>query len=157
MARKRKEKRVLTLEEVKASTISHAMSSLPNIPANIPLHRRFNVGDKVRVGALDNPVIEEVLEGGRIYLVRHGKASLNFNELTAFPWMSVKPLTPEKTAFSDDFDLRASYSNTCLDGLLGKVYHFGVDFNPSYQRGLVWTMEQKQALIKTIFDKGVLS
>jgi hypothetical protein len=154
MSRKKQEKRVQTPEESRAITISHAMDSLPNIPSNIPPSRRFKVGDKVRVGALENPVVEEVLEGGRIYLIRHGLRKTDSHPVTAFPWMSVKPLAKKETAFADDYDLRASYSNTCLDGLIGKVYHFGVDFDPPFQRGLVWTQAQKEALIKTIFDMG---
>lgn len=153
MAKKR-EKKVQTPEEWRRNTISNAMASLDCIPADVPLHRRFNIGDKVRVGALENAVVEEVLEGGLIYLIRHGVNKNNAKEITAFPWMRVKPLTPEKTDFADSFDLRVSYSNTCMEGLLGKVYHFGVDFNPSFQRGLVWTQNQKEALIQTIFDMG---
>jgi len=154
MAKKRQEKKVQTPEEQRRITINHAMSSLPCIPADIPANRRFAVGDAVRVGALTNAVIQEVLEGGRIYLVSHG-ARQDGGFVTAFPWLNVKPLNSSKaTDFSDNFDLRANYSNTSLDGLLGKAYHFGVDFNPSYQRGLVWTQTQKEALIRTIFDVG---
>jgi hypothetical protein len=152
MGKKRKEQKTQTLEEWKATTISQAMDNC--IPANIPLHRRFKVGDAVRVGALENAIVEEVLEGGLIYLIRHGQRKVDANCLTAFPWMSVKPLNNELTTFADEYDLRANYSNTCMDGLIGKVYHFGVDFTPSYQRGLVWTQEQKEALIQTIFDLG---
>ena len=149
MAKKRQERKVQTPEEQRRITINHAMNSLRCIPADIPTNRRFKVGDAVRVGALTNAVIQEVLEGGRICVVQHGAA-----EITAFPWMSVKPLNNKPTVFSDDFDLRVSYSNTCMEGLLEKVYHFGVDFKPSFQRGLVWTQNQKEALIQTIFDMG---
>jgi len=143
-----------TPEERRRITISHAMDSLHCIPADIPTNRRFKVGDAVRVGALDNAVVEDVLEGGRIYVIRHGVNKNTAAEITAFPWTTVKPIAHQKTEFTDKYDLRASYSNTCMDGLLGKVYHFGVDFTPSFQRGLVWTQEQKEALIQTIFDIG---
>jgi len=135
-------------------TISQAMDGLNNIPANVPVSRQFEVGERCRVGALENCVVDEVLEDGRIYLIHHSLRKTDTLSVTAFPWMSVKPLDNKKTAFADDYDLRASYSNTCLHGLIGKVYHFGVDFDPPYQRGLVWTQAQKEALIKTIFDIG---
>lgn len=154
---KSKEKYVQTPEESRASTIKHAMDTLCNVPSSIPLHRHFKVGDKVRVGALENCVVEEVLEGGRLYLIRHDHRDIDKaknDSLTAFSWINVKPLAKKETAFADDYDLRASYFNTSLDGLIGKVYHFGVDFDPPYQRGLVWTQVQKEALIKTIFDMG---
>jgi len=153
MAKKTKQT-IQTPEDRRRITISHAMDSLSCIPADIPANRRFKVGDAVRIGALDNAVVEEVLEGGRIYVIRHGVRKADAQEITAFPWMSVKPIAHQKTGFTDNYNLRDSYSNTIMDGLLGKVYHFGVDFNPEYQRGLVWTPEQKAALIQTVFDKG---
>ena len=145
---------IQTPEERRRITISHAMDSLHCIPADVPANRQFKVGDAVRVGALENAVVEEVVAEGRIYIIRHGFNKMTAADITAFPWMSVKPITHQKTELTDKYDLRASYSNTSMDGLIGKVYHFGVDFTPSFQRGLVWTQEQKTALIQTIFDIG---
>ena len=47
-----------------------------------------------------------------------------------------------------------SFSNRHLSDLTGKHYHFGVNNTPDYQRDLVWTLEDKQALIDSIF-KGI--
>jgi hypothetical protein len=152
----KKQKKPLTPEEIIREhwTVRRHCLEKFTVPSNIPLHRQFKVGDKVRVGNLEDPVVDAILDGGKFYLIRHKETKLNESEFTIFEWMSVKPLRTKPTEFADAFDLRANYSNTCLEGLLNKVYHFGVDFNPSYQRGLVWTTEQKQALIKTIFDIG---
>lgn len=154
MGKKRQKKVIQTPEDQRRITISHAMDSLPTIPADIPSNRCFEVGDAVRVGALENAIVDEVLEGGRIYVIRHGVNKNTSAEITAFTWMAVKPMSQKQTSLTDKHDLRDGYSNTCLDGLLGKVYHFGVDFSPPFQRGLVWTPEQKAALIQTVFDKG---
>lgn len=46
-----------------------------------------------------------------------------------------------------------NYYNTSLETLYGKEWHFGVDRNPKYQRGDVWSQEQKEALIDSIFNR----
>jgi len=50
-------------------------------------------------------------------------------------------------------DIRIRFLNNDIGSLLHKVYHSGVDFNPEYQRGLVWSHDQKVALIDSIFQR----
>lgn len=45
------------------------------------------------------------------------------------------------------------YSNQTISGLLTKLFKFGVDINPDYQRGNVWTQEQEEKLIDSIFNQ----
>lgn len=52
--------------------------------------------------------------------------------------------------YYDDSVIR--YYNTTLETLYGKEWHSGVDRNPFYQRGDVWTDEQREALIDSIFS-----
>ena len=35
--------------------------------------------------------------------------------------------------------------------LLDRIYHFGIDFEPNYQRNFVWSAEDKEKLIYSIF------
>jgi hypothetical protein len=51
-----------------------------------------------------------------------------------------------------DHVFRLHYSQRSLDGLVHMFYSFGINMDPDYQRGLVWTLEDKQALIESIFD-----
>jgi len=39
-----------------------------------------------------------------------------------------------------------------MDSLLTNIYNFGVDFEPKYQRGLVWEQKDKDLLIDSIFN-----
>jgi hypothetical protein len=49
-------------------------------------------------------------------------------------------------------EFHLNFSNQSIEGLLTKVYSFGVDFEAEYQRELVWTSEDKTLLIDSIMD-----
>lgn len=55
--------------------------------------------------------------------------------------------------FGDNRLPRISYSNSTLESLYSKKYSFGLNLDPYYQRGLVWTQEQNLALIDSIFKE----
>ncbi len=122
--------------------------------------RFFNVGDQVRIGALENVTITEVLFDGLGYYIHYDYMGESYgrpdrktgNGLWA--WTEVFPINcrskEEPLKIKDDIQIRMY--NTTLDSLIHKVYNSGVDFNPDYQRDLVWTQEQKIALIDSIFN-----
>lgn len=112
---------------------------------------RFAVGDKVQVGHLLNCVVDEILEGGYMYLVRSGPSSDNYS---CWAWTNVRPLDDDKdTRFAkrDSALSRLHYSNRSMYSLLSFHYLFGVDFNPDYQRGSVWDEEDREKLLDSIF------
>lgn len=112
---------------------------------------RFAVGDKVQVGHLLNCVVDEILEGGYMYLVRSGPSSDNYS---CWAWTNVRPLDDDKdTRFAKRNSAlsRLHYSNRSMYSLLSFHYLFGVDFNPDYQRGSVWDEEDREKLLDSIF------
>ena len=112
---------------------------------------RFAVGDKVQVGHLLNCVVDEILEGGYMYLVRSGPSSDNYS---CWAWTNVRPLDDDKdTRFAkrDSALSRLHYSNRNMYSLLNYHYLLGVDFNPDYQRGSVWDEEDREKLLDSIF------
>lgn len=112
---------------------------------------RFAVGDKVQVGHLLNCVVDEILEGGYMYLIRSGPNSDNYS---SWAWTSVRPLDDDKdTEFAkrDSALSRLHYSNRSMHSLLSFHYLFGVDFNPDYQRGSIWDDEDREKLLDSIF------
>lgn len=112
---------------------------------------RFAVGDKVQVGHLLNCVVDEILEGGYMYLVRSGPSSDNYS---CWAWTNVRPLDDDKdTRFAkrDSALSRLHYSNRNMYSLLSFHYLFGVDFKPDYQRGSVWDEEDREKLLDSIF------
>lgn len=51
-------------------------------------------------------------------------------------------------------DLRLNFMQQHIISLIESyIISFGVDFNPSYQRGLVWKLEDEQKLIESVFDR----
>ncbi len=112
---------------------------------------RFAVGDKVQVGHLLNCVVDEVLEGGYMYLIRSGA---NCNDYSCWAWTNVRPLDDDKdTEFAkrNSALFRLHYSNRSMYSLLSFQYLFGVDFNPDYQRGSIWDDEDREKLLDSIF------
>lgn len=128
----------------------------------IPLNptRKFNIGDSVKVGALENITITEILFDGLAYCIHydymgqeHGQPKRMVGD-GVWDWTDIFPMTSyvegERLSIKDDVQIR--FYNNDIDSLLHKVYHAGVDFNPNYQRDLVWNMEQKLSLLDSIFN-----
>lgn len=129
--------------------------SIPKNPT-----RFFKVGDAVAIGALKNIRVTEVLFDGLAYAVHYeyvGKSYGKDVEVVGdgmWDWISVFPITSfnkgESFCIKDDITIR--YYNNDIDSLMHKGYHSGVDFNPNYQRDLVWSLEQKESLLNSIFN-----
>lgn len=124
--------------------------------------RLFNVGDQVIYGNHEKTTISEVLFGGLAYKVftentpKENERKIQPYKCTQFvDWTAIFPLTSfgeknKRQSFDDH--IFVNYYNNNISSLLFKVYHFGVDFNPDYQRDLVWSEDQKQSLLDSIFS-----
>lgn len=119
----------------------------------------FSVGDHVTYGMLIDPVVEEVLEGGKIYLLRCTTRDNNYGHpieyetYRAAKWMEVRPVGSCGTSefYKQNTLERLSFNNTTIDSLLFYFYNFGIDMNPDYQRGFVWSDEDKEKLLDSVF------
>jgi hypothetical protein len=120
----------------------------------------FKPGDKVRVGNLQDSVVEDVLHDGKIYLIdftnvetNYGKPVRSENQKKYVSWVQVRKHQEEpRESIIHNADLNLRFSYRMLSELLNKVYHFGVKFDPDYQRGYEWDMEDKILLIDSIFN-----
>lgn len=123
----------------------------------------WNVGDRVVHGNCKISIVKEVIDNGKIYLLdqiiienNYGNPYEQKREIYV-TWVDIcNYRTPEElqkipNLFEQD-DWRLSFSQRDMRGLLGVHYWFGVDFDPDYQRGLVWTMEDKVSLINSVFS-----
>jgi len=127
---------------------THHSHEAENIPE--PSYK-FTVGEKVLFGALHDCVVQEVLEGGKIlHLNFHDKGSVYGKPYDAgrMPrlcwWTDVDPLDLESDTTFSRPRLNTNYIQTSLDSLIHMAYHRGINANPDYQRGYVWTLEDKQ-------------
>ena len=122
--------------------------------------RLFKVGDSVKIGALKNITVTEVLFDGLAFRVHYdyiGEAYGQPKRMIGggiWEWVRIFPLTSysKGTPLRVKDDIQINFYNNDISSLLSKVYHAGVNFNPQYQRDLVWTMDQKLSLLDSIFN-----
>ena len=124
---------------------------------NIPTYV-FNVGDHVSYGAMKDAVVEEVLYDGKAYLLRCVATENNYGHpfdretYCGAMWVNVRDFSRvEDTHFTNDSGLKLNFCNQTIESLLHKYYFFGVDMAPDYQRDFVWSSEDKEYLIDSIF------
>ena len=120
----------------------------------------YTVGENVNMGNLNDCRIEEVLDGGvRYHISYHDKGETYGTPYDAGRkprivwWIDISPVsTMENTSFFRE-RTRAQYISTGLDCLIGTSYYRGLMENPEYQRDYVWTLEDKQRLVRSIFNR----
>ena len=150
-------KRTLTAEEERALQISKEFAWIDETIAHLDTPSyHFDVGSKVQYGALEESIVDEVREDGKIYILRctsraPGDSKQPTTTYRVVPWTEVRPLCTRQTSMVQNTDLRLSFSPCTLDGILHRYYHFGVDMDPFYQRGYVWEQSDKEYLIDSIF------
>jgi hypothetical protein len=124
----------------------------------------FKRGDRVSLGNIHMIKVLKSFEGGKYYLIircheekAYGKRIGLKTNLDYELWTDLRPYrtleerkAPERLEENDD--IHFSYSQREVYSLLMAYYrNAGLDLNPDYQRGLVWTEEQKVALIDSMF------
>jgi hypothetical protein len=126
---------------------------------NAPTHL-YRVGDRVVHGNITESHVIEVLDDGKVLKLHETVTENNYgrpydHERDMYiPWHEVVPyrdFSGDKP-IKGDHVFRLHYSQRSLDGLVHMFYSFGIEMDPDYQRGLVWTLEDKQALIESIFE-----
>lgn len=126
----------------------------PQMPAPT---RFFKIGEEVRWGGHKNTHVVSEIDGGMGYLVHYDYESPNSQVKhnvgdACVDWFSMFPIDNDETGFAQKDDLRIIFTNSNIECLIHKVLRFGVDFEPPYQRGLVWSMDQKTALLDSVFQ-----
>lgn len=164
MARKKVEKRELTHEEKQLQNLKHQLVMFEmEIPLIPEAYTTFNVGESVKLRGLKNAVIKEVLNEGKLYIVDYTNEFKPKNSeeiietphtLTYAKWFEISKEDSKvsENKFSKKDDMRVHFMQMSIQSLFTKVYSFGVDFEPEYQRGYVWELEDKIALLDSIFN-----
>lgn len=157
----KKKKEIKSEEEIQKEYIEFRLKDLLETINN---HRKptrfFKVGEEVIIGNLDKCIIEESYNDGMLYRVFCYYTENNYGNplkktrVDIWYWNSIFPVSIKnsKSNFTLKEDIRLNFYNSSLDSLLNKVYFQGVDFTPEYQRDYVWTLEDKQNLIHSIFN-----
>lgn len=161
--RQPKIKEPVTYEEFLAEAWSHwrTLGSEYEPQVNAPTYH-YQVGEQVRYGMRPDCRVEEILKDGKlIHISSHdrgevyGKPFDNHRRIPVLAWwMDLEPIvTMEDTKFSRP-RIHTEYIQTGLDSLIHMVYRRGLITSPDYQRGYVWTLEDRQRLVQSIFDRA---
>lgn len=112
-----------------------------------PAERDMAVGDKCSFGNIDNFTI--LAKDNVSYYVKIEND--NGTKYDILHWSQANPAVVREPFENPRNDIW--YSNTTISSLLHKMFYFGCDMNPEYQRGNVWTVEQEEKLIDSIFKQ----
>lgn len=120
-------------------------------------------GERIIYGNHPNAEVVEVYDNGKFYKVRAwGKYKIYLNiiqqeSIHILSWTDIKKYRETKEndkieIFTKEDELRLNFSQRNMMDIFSKVYHFGIDMSPEYQRGNVWNLEDKRKLINSIFN-----
>jgi uncharacterized protein with ParB-like and HNH nuclease domain len=120
----------------------------------------LEVGTPVRYGSHINPIVTNVLLDGKAYEItfstehtNYGRPYTTHGNKRIIDWLRIRKEADENTEqFSFRDDMKLHYSQRTFGDLFSKAYRFGIDFNPPYQRDHVWSLEDKIALIDSVFN-----
>lgn len=129
-----------------------------------PNHRKLEIGDRVEIGNLEWNTILEVFDKGKYVKVLTITPNVKYGILTSHKfriwyklWIDCLPYRSLKERQSPlrvkrNKDIRFSYQQRTISSIIHLYYgRAGIDLYPEYQRDLVWTIDQKKALIDSIF------
>lgn len=163
MAKKKVEQRELSEEERRQEAWKqHAARGREE--RNVPLpteSRRLSPGDELELGNLEDVVVLETSEDGRFALLsytrtdnNYGKPIVTKNNYGVWAWIECfKKSETVDTEFRRKKSLAPAFMNSDVRSLLSTVFYRGVIDNPDYQREYVWSQEDKEALIESVFKE----
>lgn len=162
-----KKKVVLTDEQIyernKVSTIKDLKEEFSRI-GQAPNDRKiFTIGESVTLthGGFISSIVVDVIEEG-IYEVEiiyetnkpYSSEKVVLTRKRIAPWYDIFKLSTKECDIVLGDDLRLTFMQQQISSLIESyIIRFGTDFNPSYQRGLVWELEDEQKLIESIFNR----
>lgn len=125
-------------------------------------NRFFGGGESVEIGSLHDCVISKSLFDGKAYLIDYtssdnrysggSKPTTTKNVLGVWSWLNIFKISDKKESLIKNEDLYINYSQTGIHSIISNIYFFGIDMNPEYQRDYVWTKEDQENLIDSIFQ-----
>jgi len=129
----------------------------------LPPTRMFKVGDEVSLGNLNRVLVKAVECEGRVVLVEfdrtNKKGEILGRETRWEFWSCVyyprnKNVDYQPKKLSKQLSFYKSVTNREFASFCRSMAYFGYDDRAEYQRELVWTLEEKQSLIRSILIGG---
>lgn len=154
-------KKQLTEEELRKQYLNNSYDEMQREISYCPEPSYFyEKGQTVVYGNYAGVTVIDSAYNGKYYLVQLTRKIMDDigRYYTALevqewrPWYSIRPESKNKDSLIQNADCHLYFSTRCIDDIMSKAYHFGIDFNPDYQRDFVWTQEDKEKLIDSIFN-----
>ena len=128
-----------------------------------PNYVKYDVGQRVQIGNIYRSIVTEVLDGGKIYKLHQFSKDNHYGKIVDsendryVPWYNISPYysieaLQSMETYAQKDTLSLSFSQMELRSIFMRIYHFGLDMNPEYQRGNVWSMDDKLKLLSSIFQ-----
>lgn len=166
----KKPQKILTREEQIQAVLAKGISDsdLHKMPKR-PEHFKLSVGDEVEIGCLRDCVVAGLSEDGNVVCVEYhdltepyGRVQDNGRQISNHSWLWFQVIPKHftlDTKFTDNsaggkWLQMGGRRNSTLESLLHGVIRRGFWINEKYQRGYVWTDDDKTNLINSIF-KGI--
>jgi hypothetical protein len=157
----------LTAEEIylknKTTSVKAIQEDFIRVGKSPNDRKKFVIGEKVYItngGFISGEIIdiiEEDIYGVEVIYETNKSYSSETHILTRkriCGWYDVFKLAKETCDINIGENLRLNFMQQEIDSLVRTyIISFGVDFNPSYQRGLVWSNEDEEKLIESIFAR----
>ena len=111
--------------------------------------RFFEIGERVLYGNFKEMYITEIHENGLFYTISDGTSE-------RFPtWVDIHKYRSKEdnqkiSVLKDTEALHLNFGNSSISSLFTTLYSFGLEMDPPYQRGLEWSLSDKQLLIDSI-------
>jgi len=126
----------------------------------VPANRQLVPGNPVIIGNLRDCVVVETTPDFKKVIVEYTKVDNNYgNPITTtgliggWCWFEVIPdVKVPVQSFAVDRPQIAQMISSDVDSLISQVYRRGMIDNPDYQRGYVWTDEDKYNYLQTVFE-----
>lgn len=146
-------KKMLLDRDLKKIKENIAWNIIPKNPT-----RKFIVGEHVQWGAHKESYVIEIGDDNLYYLIvskniQRDRSRPPEDEYHYVEWFRLFKLNVVKpTTFRKEEKYQIRLLNAGVNSLLHMTYHAGVDFDVDYQRDHVWGIDDKIALIDSIFN-----
>lgn len=113
--------------------------------------RTYTVGQEVRVGGLAKTVILEPMFDDKAYLCESW-SDKGVQQFNVWWWFDIDAKRAHGESIFDPYR-RGRLTHSGLDSILHLYAWDGLVCDPEFQRGYVWTHEDQQALLQSIFER----
>jgi len=122
---------------------------------------KYVIGQRVQRGCVKQSIVTDVLDDGKIVKLHEIITDTNYgnpidHEQDYYtPWHNVCPYIEtgkqaKQLSYREDVHIR--YMQQAITSIFSVYYFFGLDMEPDYQRGNVWSLDDKQKLVDSIFN-----